>query len=210
MNEHFPNVEQANELITWAENQNPGKWIRHSYNVANAAKIISQKANMDNKFAYVLGLLHDIGRYEGETSIRHVYAGYSLMKNKGYNDAAKICLTHSFPYKNILAFVGDMDCTKDELEYMENELEKTEYDDYDKLIQLCDALGSHDGICLLEVRWIDVIRRRGVNKYLKEKFNKTFEIKDYFDRRCGMSIYKLFKDEITKNIFGDNSGLNST
>ncbi|MDR0473466.1 MAG: HD domain-containing protein [Treponema sp.] len=188
----LPTNKEADDLLLWANNLNPGLWIKHSRIVAKIAKAIAQKCNLNYKKAYVLGLLHDIGRYEGRTDLRHILAGYKLMMDKKYNDIANICLTHSFPYKNIKSFVGEIDCTKDEYKFLKNELGKIEYDDYDKLIQLCDALGSADGICLMEVRWIDVIRRRGVNQHLSKKFNETYEIKEYFDNKCGIKILVFF------------------
>jgi putative nucleotidyltransferase with HDIG domain len=141
--------ETAKGLLEWASKKNPGKWIGHSYNVARAAEIIAKKCDLDSNLAYVLGLLHDIGRYEGIGNLRHVYAGYILMKEKEYNNIARICLTHSFPYKNFSSYSGNIDCTSEEIKFLENELEKIEYDDYDKLIQLCDGISSAEGITLV-------------------------------------------------------------
>jgi putative nucleotidyltransferase with HDIG domain len=118
MNEKILNKETADELLAWAGKKNPGKWIEHSYNVARSAETIAKDCSLDSNFAYILGLLHDIGRYEGITNLRHVYAGYNLMNEKGYNDIAKICLTHSFPYKNFGAFQGNIDCTLEEINYL--------------------------------------------------------------------------------------------
>jgi hypothetical protein len=197
------NKETAEELLKWAGNKNPGKWIEHSYNAAKAAEIIAEECSLDKNKAYILGLLHDIGRYEGVTNIRHVYAGYKLMTEKRHTDIAKICLTHSFPDKNIESFTGKIDCTTEEMDFLKNELERAEYDDYDKLIQLCDVLGSAEGITLMEIRLVDVVRRYGFNENTISKGNAFFEIKEYFDKRCCKNIYELFKDEIIKNIFSN-------
>ena len=51
---------------------------------------------MDAEKAYVLGLLHDIGRKFGVRHLGHVSDGYRFMMSLGYDEAAKICLTHSF------------------------------------------------------------------------------------------------------------------
>jgi hypothetical protein len=204
--------EAANELLVCAGKNNPGKWIDHSYNVAKAAEIIAKKCSLDSNFAYILGLLHDIGRYEGITNLRHMYAGYSLMKEKGYNNIAKICLTHSFPYKYLRSYQvigshevlgahrGNIDCTLEELNYLENELEKAEYNDYDKLIQLCDAICTAEGITLVEIRIVDVARRYGFNEYTLNKWDAIFDIKKYFENKCNKNIYEMFNDEIIKNI----------
>lgn len=46
--------------------------------------------------AFVLGMLHDIGRRVGKTDMRHALDGYYFALEKGYDMLAKICLTHSF------------------------------------------------------------------------------------------------------------------
>ena len=197
--------ETANELLVWAEQKNPGKWIEHSYNVAKTAETIAKYCSLDNNLSYIFGLLHDIGRYEGITHLRHIFSGYNLMKNKGYNNIAKICLTHSFPYKNINSYQGEFDCSLEEIIIMERELDKMEYDDYDKLIQLCDAISSDKGITLMEIRLVDVVKRNGFNEFTLNKWNAFFEIKNYFEMKCGRNIYKIFKEEIIENVIGKSS-----
>ena len=194
--------ETANELLAWAGQKNPGKWIEHSYNVEKAAETIAKECSLDGNYAYILGLLHDIGRYEGKTNLRHIYSGYKLMNEKGYKNIAKICLTHSFPYKNINSYQGEFDCTSEERKYLINELEKIEYDDYDLLIQLCDGIGSDEGITLLEKRLVNVVKRNGFNEYTVDKWNAFFEIKEYFDKKCMKNIYAMFIGEIIENING--------
>jgi hypothetical protein len=196
----IPSKQEAEDLLSWASAQNPGHWVDHSRTTARAAKTIAVKCGMDGNTAYVLGLLHDIGRYEGMTGLRHIYAGYNLMHEKGYSHNAKICLTHSFPHKDIKSFYGDNDCTKDETEKIKMKLDQYEYDDYDLLIQLSDAISFPRGICILEVRFVDAARRyKTHNKKVIKKWNASFEIKTYFDHKCGMNIYNLFYDEIIKN-----------
>ena len=200
MVKNLPSKREAEELLRWASGRNQGPWILHSKTAARAAKTIAEKCGMDDKAAYILGLLHDIGRYEGKTDLRHIYSGYNLMNEKGYSINARICLTHSFPGKDIKSFNGNNDCEKDEITQIESELKKYRYDDYDKLVQLCDSISLAEGVCLLEVRLIDVARRYGIlNKRILNKWNAYFEIKKYFDTRCRMNIYDLFRDEIIRN-----------
>lgn len=52
-----------------------------------------------------------------------------------------------------------------------------EYDDYDRLIHLCDAVSLPTSFCILEVRLIDVAIRNGVNEYSIEKWKKFHELK---------------------------------
>ena len=199
-NKNLPTEKEAEEIILWGYSNNPGPWLDHSKTVARAAKTIAIKCGLDGGRAYILGLLHDIGRYEGITGLRHVYSGYKLMNEKGYVHNAKICLTHSFPTKDLDAAIIKNDCTKEQLSIIEHGINKYEYDDYDKLIQLCDSISLAEGICLLEIRLVDVVRRYEVyNQSILKKWNAFFEIKKYFDNRCGENIYEYFYDEIIKN-----------
>lgn len=65
------------------------------------------------------------------------------------------------------------------------------YDDYDKLIQLCDALSFPDGPVYIEKRLVDVVMRRGFNDLTVQKWKAFFELKEYFDSKTGTDIYKL-------------------
>ena len=85
------------------------------------------------------------------------------MTSHGYDDCARICLTHSFPYKDIHSYNGQNDCTAEETEFIKSFLDNIEYDDYDRLIQLCDALALPDGATYIEKRLVDVVMRRGFN-----------------------------------------------
>ena len=140
--------------------------------------------------------MHDIGRYESVRELHHVYAGYELLKNKGYEQIAEICLSHSFPYQNIGEYFGKNDCSPEETGVIISFLSNKVYDDYDKLIQLCDAIGTAKGVSLIEVRVMNVIRRYGFTNLTVEKIEAIFELKAYFDMLYGENIYDLFYDEI--------------
>lgn len=193
-------IEESLNLLRWAEKLNQGKWVQHSMNVGRAAYAIAKRCNMDSELAYCMGLLHDIGRYEGINDMRHLVEGYRLMAEKNYDAIARICMTHSFPVPNIESFSGKNDCKGQDYEFIKSYLEKIEYDDYDKLIQLCDVLGDANGITLMEIRLVDVARRRGVNDLTIEKWNTFFDLKEYFDKKCGGTVYSLFYDEICNNL----------
>ncbi len=141
---------------------NPGPWVAHSINVARAAELIAVRhPSLDPKRAYILGLLHDIGRRAGRTGMRHVIDGYVYLSDLGYDAAARICLTHSFPYQNPRAVFGEWDCTDQEFQLMSDALMNITYDEYDRLFQLCNSLALPEGFCLIEKRLIDVFLRYG-------------------------------------------------
>jgi hypothetical protein len=188
----LPTIIEAEKLLNEAEQRNSGAWTAHSKTAALCAKAIAKRCdNLDADTAYILGLLHDIGRREGVTDMRHIIDGYTFMLSLGYDNCARICLTHSFPYKDILSYNGQNDCTTEEVEFIKSFIKNTEYDDYDRLIQLCDALALPDGATYIEKRLVDVVIRRGFNNLTIPKWKAFLELKDYFDKKTGMDIYKL-------------------
>ena len=192
-----PSVAQAEKLLFEAEKLNPGLWIAHNRTAGFCARAIAEKCdNLNPECAYVLGLLHDIGRREGVTVMKHIIDGYRFMLSLGYDDSARICLTHSFPYKNINSYNGKNDCNEEETEFIQTFLENTEYDDYDRLIQLCDAISFPDGATFLEKRLVDVVMRRGFNDYTVPKWKAFFELKEYFDNKTQTDIYKILNVSI--------------
>ena len=70
---------EATALLDWAHAQNPGPWRAHSLHVARAAGAIAEKCGIDGERAWVLGALHDVGRYEGVRGLHHAVAGYALL-----------------------------------------------------------------------------------------------------------------------------------
>lgn len=192
----IPGRTEAMEWLRLAEEQNPGGWIPHSHDVARAAERIARAVGLDADAAYVLGLLHDIGRYEGVRGLHHVIAGYELLCRKGYPDAARICLSHSFQVADIDTYMGEHDVSDAEMAMLLDFLEHARYDDYDRLIQLCDAITMGGGVCLMEKRIVDVALRHGSPPKMIDKWKKLFEIKAGFEQRIGASVYSLFKEVV--------------
>ena len=132
----IPSPAEAARLLAEAEARNPGPWAAHSQHVAGAARAIAAHwPGMDPDAAYVVGLLHDIGRREGVTKMRHAIGGQRYLSALGYADARRICLTHSFAIQDIRACAGEWDCTPEELAVAEGDLAAMTYDGYDRLIQ---------------------------------------------------------------------------
>lgn len=133
---------------------NPGKWTEHSRYTAQACKNIAARCNgMSPDAAYCYGLMHDIGRYAGVTSERHLIDGY------------RFCMEH----------------------FVKNAV----YDDYDRLVQLCDSLALPSGFCLLEKRFVDVALRYGTPPVMAERWRRILEIRDMFEKKINGSIYDL-------------------
>jgi len=184
-------IEQAKLELKIAVGNNPGPWEQHSLVTADNARRIAEKAGMDPHKAYVMGLLHDIGRRVGVTGMRHLIDGYDYMMSLDQPEVATICLTHSFAAKNIEYFEGKHDCTNEQKAFIKDFLDHHEYDDYDKLIQLCDAVSLPEGACIMEKRFVDVALRYGVQDYTTKRWRAYLELKKYFDSLCGCDIYTL-------------------
>ena len=198
----FPNRNQAEQMLREAEQLNPGPWISHSNYVAQAAQNIAACCPLLNaEKAYLLGLLHDIGRRYGKTEMRHSLDGYRYCCENGFPAVGKICMTHSFPNHDIREAFGKWNCTKEEYQFVADYVQSTEYDDYDKLIQLCDALALPSGFCLMEKRMVDVVLRHGINEYIVPKWAATFAIKGYFESCIKKSIYDVLPG-VVENTFG--------
>lgn len=138
--------EEALKLIRDGLLFNPGPWGKHCLTAAHCAeKIASACGDMDVEKAYILGLLHDIGR--------------------------------------------KFDVTDEELTIIKTELAKTIYDEYDRLIQLCDCLAGAEGVLDIENRMNDVKKRYGF--YPQDKWNSNMNLKQYFEGKMNKDIYLI-------------------
>jgi len=191
----IPSLENANKLLEEASSLNPGRWVDHAKNAGLAAKLIAENTeDLNPENAYILGILHDIGRRFGVKQMSHTIDGYRFMMQLGFSDVARINLTHSFPYKNIDSVLSKWDCPKEDYDFIKEYISKTEYNDYDLLIQLSDYLALSTGITIIEQRMIDIILRYGTNNFTQIKFKEILKIKEYFDEKVGGSIYKHLPD----------------
>lgn len=190
----LPTREEAERLLKEGEKCNPGPWGNHSRVAAHCArKIAEQCGDMDADKAYILGLLHDIGRKFGTRHLGHVSEGYSYMMSLGYEEVAKICLTHSFNNGTTDEYIGKFDTTEEELKLIQDTLKQTTMDEYDRLIQLCDSLAGAEGVLKIEERMGDVKRRYG--SYPQEKWDSNLAIKKHFEEKMGKDIYMVTEKE---------------
>lgn len=109
----------------------------------------------------------------------------------GYPAAAKICLTHSFPSRDFC----DEDYASypaDWLEWAHRELAKVTYDDYDRLIQLCDMFFEGMQMVDFETRFSGIVRRYNLKPEDVENLRKNAERNlAYFEAKIGVGIYQL-------------------
>lgn len=184
----LPTREQAERMLAEAELCNPGPWGDHSRVTAHCAQRIALRCpGLDPEKAYILGLLHDIGRKFGKRHLGHVSDGYTYMRDLGYDEAARVCLSHSFNNHTVDEYIGKFDTTDEELTLIRQALEEMEYDGYDRLIQLCDALAGAEGVLDIEERMTDVKQRYGF--YPRKKWDSNMALKRYFEEQTGEDIY---------------------
>ena len=194
-------IEQAKQELKIAAENNPGPWEQHSLAAADNARRIAEKVpGMDPEKAYVMGLLHDIGRRVGVTGMRHVVDGYNYLLSIGEEEIAPVCITHSYPIKAPEMFAGKHDCTPEEELLIHHVVVDRAYDDYDRLIQLCDAISLPTGACIMEKRFVDVVMRHGMDSFSTEKWKAYFDLKKYFDTLCGCNIYTLLPDIVENSL----------
>ncbi|HHT7067728.1 HD domain-containing protein [Bacillus thuringiensis] len=201
----------AKELLEWTYEQNPGPWFEHSLHVAHATEniiieLIKKGYDLDADIAYNAALLHDIGRYKGFTkSVIHSYDGYMYMNDLGYAGNAIICVTHSFPCKNEhIDIAAEWHLVPD---HMKSRLvailnEHSNYDLYNKVITLCDALADADGFTTLERRLISVGLRHGTTSHTSLHWKGFYAIKKELEALIGKSIYTVLPD-VENSIYED-------
>ena len=189
----YPKKEEAERILAEAEKCNPGPWGNHSRVAAHCAETIAARSGMDAEKAYVLGLLHDIGRKFGKRHLGHVSDGYSYMMSLGYDEVARVCLTHSFNERDISKYVGNFDTTEEETELIKTKLAETEPDDYDRLIQLCDSIAGAEGVMDQIDRMTDVKNRYG--DYDQNKWDTNIKLREYFETLMKTDLYAAVDKE---------------
>ena len=198
-NAMYPTREEAERILAGAKarydqvSKTHGRWDDHCRTAARCAeKIAARCPGLDPDKAYVLGLLHDIGRWYGDGHLCHVYYGWKYMNELGYDEVARICLTHSFQVQRLGAYIGNYDIPPEAVAELDAALSAVTYDDYDRLIQLCDTLAGTDGPVDMAARMEDVRRRYG--DYPQDKWDKNFELRGYFEHWAGADIYEMVKE----------------
>ncbi|UQN05032.1 HD domain-containing protein [Deinococcus sp. QL22] len=187
-----PSAAVAEQLLLDAEALNPGAWVPHSRNVALAAQYIAERhPTLDPQRMHTLGLLHDLGRRTGPNKDRHILDGYDFLMALGYEDAARIALTHSFAIPDLDTLQGAWDGTPDEFVRLGQLLAPLTLSEEDRLLQLCDMLALADGFCTMQERILDVALRYTVNDRTPEKWRAQLGLKTHFDGVCGVNIYRL-------------------
>lgn len=200
----LPSREEAEKILQECELINPGPWGNHCRVAAHCAeKIAKACGDIDSDKAYIVCLLHDIGRRFGGRHLGHVSDGYTYMSSLGYDEVAQICLTHSFSNKKIDEYIGKVDTTEEETQLVKEKLAEVTYDDFDRLGQLCDALAGPDRVLDMEARMEDVKSRYGY--YPEEKWAASKGLRKYFEEKMGRDIYEVVEKDTFRIFLDENS-----
>ena len=93
---------------------------------------------------------------------------------QGWDEAACVCLTHTFPVQDIETDMGRKDIMPEQQRFIDGYLKRLTYDLYDKLIIVCDALTDAQSFCILEKRFVDTTRRFGAYPFTGARWNRTY------------------------------------
>ena len=208
-------------------------WEKHSLNVAKVAesitrvviengaklrftKVTGEESETDRgvsdeemtDMAFSAGLLHDIGRcVEVKVGLRHPILGYNLLMNEGMVELAQASMTHTYyGYKQIerAEFWEELDLKS--LEFTQDYMKGAEISDLDLLVQLADNMGHPMGVMTISDRFSDVLIRHGIRS-AGDHLRELFRIKQYFDKKAGINIYELFRDEIIRTTMMEPNGM---
>lgn len=196
-------IEKAYSFLEDAPRKNKELWIKHSVNVAIVAERLAKQLKLDSKKAYVLGLVHDIGRRKKEhVGLRHIIEGYNFLEEQGYKEEARVCLTHTFYSRNLVKpnlTKANTNLTRNEIEFISDYINKNGFNIYDKILQIADNMGSATGINTVERRRTESMLRYGITDVSEKNLREIFKVQNEIEEKLGFSIYKIFP-EVTDNI----------
>lgn len=183
-------------------------FMRHCQVVATVAQTIaSRTTDLDPEYAFICGLIHDIGRID--ISRFHGLVGYEMMQALHEPELARICLTHTFiatqPNANY-TLTDSLDpghfynkfgifCQED-LDKTQALLVNMQLNDYDYLIKLADFLsdGQHDYPVSITTRILD-LHQRYANTFTPDSFDTLAknlqDLRHYWENRLHLNLYDL-------------------
>ena len=93
------------------------------------------------------------------------------------------------PEKDVNTYIGRHDISAEDEQRLVTLLQSFDYDDYDRLIQLCDSISMPDGPASIIERMTDVKNRYG--HYPQSKWDKNLELKRYFEDKMGCQVEEV-------------------
>lgn len=203
-------IESGKPLGTKTINEgkiNTSDWIAHSLFEGKLAGQLAKNMGLDVEKAVKLGILHDYGRKKIH-NFDHVIRGYEELIDKGWEEEAIGCLTHSF-----LAG-GKCACNEEAEEgfYLDEEgnpcwkedapkddvsefLDNYTYTDYDIILNIADLMATSKGIVSPSERIDDIATRRN---NLDESPNRSYFLAEFTNKL--IEVLKKMEGKIPENM----------
>lgn len=203
-------IEKAYNLLEINSLKNNDELMQHSLNVAIVAERLADELGLSGKKAYILGLIHDIGKSQvNKKGIRYILEGYNFLYELGYEKEARVCLTHYF-YDNKLVkkilLQNNSEFTDDEIKFITSYINKNGFDMYDKILQIADNMGGKNYIMTIERKRVELILEEGLSDLTEEILRGIYNIQEEIELRLNHSIYRAFPeicDNINKTLIKD-------
>lgn len=157
----------------------------------NARYIANACRDIDARSAYVLGLVCSAGYLTGDKD-SYPFEGYKLMTARGCHDAARICLTHAFPYSDVEKYRDTIKCGDEDFELLVTALRRQ--NDYDRLIQLCFGLQVGHETQMLEITLGKLVLSGEYDEYTLQKWRSLMDIKENFDDRIRRGTDEMYSE----------------
>lgn len=165
----------------------------HCIAVGACASIIASVCGLDIVKAGLMGYCHDMGKFvssEEKEKTFHGITGYEFFKNRGEDELAQICLTHSFP--NLDFDIEEYKSYGAENIQKAKELLKTiTLTDYDLIIQISDLLVIN-GYSHLKDRMNFIENKYKIeHKHILIKYRNAVKLKRYIEKKYNCNLYKI-------------------
>lgn len=181
-------IKTAIEIFSERRETRAGSWCWHSEYVAEAAAKLASEIGLNSDKAYAMGLLHDVGRSFSDGQFRHIKDGYEYLLSIGHPDLSRICLTHSFVAQDIFSYVGKFDVPICDVEKYQAILKKLQYDEYDRLIQLCDSISTSNGYVLPEQKLVTNAFKYGLKETTLGRWRAVLDLYEDMEERIGYNL----------------------
>lgn len=196
------------EALSWYITNEP--WELHCKNVARVSELIAKNIKgVDSEFAYIYGLIHDIGRIteEGRKNPKsHPVEGWKFLNEKGYGKEAMSCITHTFPCLTDITLVPGICHPEWTPEVDINTLNYDEIDTfiieklknykptiYDKIVLLSDLMSGGSDTISIEKRLENVYSKFGDKPNRIKVYNEIQKRKCEVEYLAGKSIQAIVK-----------------
>lgn len=183
---NIPNKDKINYYLI-EDNDNLGPWVTRSKIIGKSARIIGKEIGLDEDIAFSCGSLFDIGKKEKKKGLENSFRGFHILRNESYFFPAKIAISHSFIFKDINSYLGEINLEEKDINTIKNLLLSYSYNDYDKLIQVLDNS--------ITDKYVGIEKKQEVlkEKYKKipfeeERLKKLKEYEKYFENKLQKPI----------------------